>query len=831
MNRKSKLFRLFCQRGQIARARSRSRGVRSEQLEHRVVLSSISVSGSTLVYSAQPGEANNITISESAGVITVIDTGATISTGAGSFTIVSPNEVTIPVAGLNNLAVAVGDMNDSVDASGVGPASGLTNASFGNGAGNDTFVGTQLNDLFNVVNSVTPGVNSIDGQGGSDAIGIAADTDITLTNSTFTVGSDTSTVMNVERPVLAGGIGDNVLDASAVTAASDFIQVSFNNTAGNDTMIGSQLNDSFNIVNSTTPGTNIIDGQGGSDSIGIAADTDITLTNSTFTVGSDTSTVMNVERPVLAGGAGDNVLNASAVTSASDYVQVTFNNTPGNDTMIGSQINDGFNIVNSTTPGTNIIDGQGGTDIVGITADTNITLTDSSFTVGADTSSIVGLERINAAAGAGNNVLDASAVTGAGDLEWVRIDGRDGDDTLVASTGVQTTAVGGSGFDTLDLTSATVDPNVVVTGPGTIDGDKGTFAATSVFDDINDILLPDLNDAPELTSVATDATFADKARPGDLVSLTATFVDPDGADTHTAVIDWGDGTTSAGVVDSLAGTITATHVYATGGLFEVSVTVTDAAGETDDLGTTSVVRGVRLADTGELQIIGSDFRDHIYVWTHGTQIKTHVHHHHGYHQHGHINSSFNASSVQAILVHACGHNDRVLISHGVQADATVHAGAGRDWIEGGSGNDIILGGTGGDSLDGNHGNDVIVGGGGWDIVEGDSGDDILIGGTGADLIKGGSGEDLLIGGTTDHDDDIGALQSVFSEWTSPNTFADRVNDLSTGLLSPGSVHDDNVRDWMKGGSSSDWYFADVSGWDRDRLFGFSSLDDELTVIV
>ena len=68
---------------------------------------------------------------------------------------------------------------------------------------------------------------------------------------------------------------------------------------------------------------------------------------------------------------------------------------------------------------------------------------------------------------------------------------------------------------------------------------------------------------------------------GDTVNLDpATFTDPGTADTHTAEIDWGDGTVEAGTVDQTAGTVSGSHSYTTDGVFTVTVTVTD-----DDTGT------------------------------------------------------------------------------------------------------------------------------------------------------------------------------------------------------------------------------------------------------
>ncbi|MFC1818970.1 FG-GAP-like repeat-containing protein [Thermodesulfobacteriota bacterium] len=67
------------------------------------------------------------------------------------------------------------------------------------------------------------------------------------------------------------------------------------------------------------------------------------------------------------------------------------------------------------------------------------------------------------------------------------------------------------------------------------------------------------------------------------VSFHAQFVDPDELDTHFAVWDWGDGTSSYGVVDYSGSTltVTGTHVYASAGVYSVTLSVTDAFGESD----------------------------------------------------------------------------------------------------------------------------------------------------------------------------------------------------------------------------------------------------------
>ncbi|MCP4356795.1 MAG: hypothetical protein GY796_02100, partial [Chloroflexi bacterium] len=64
---------------------------------------------------------------------------------------------------------------------------------------------------------------------------------------------------------------------------------------------------------------------------------------------------------------------------------------------------------------------------------------------------------------------------------------------------------------------------------------------------------------------------------GDSVTLAGSFTDPDVLDTHTAVVDWGDGTASQNV--TLTGnTFTTSHTYAAANVYTATVTVSDDAG-------------------------------------------------------------------------------------------------------------------------------------------------------------------------------------------------------------------------------------------------------------
>lgn len=101
-------------------------------------------------------------------------------------------------------------------------------------------------------------------------------------------------------------------------------------------------------------------------------------------------------------------------------------------------------------------------------------------------------------------------------------------------------------------------------------------------------------------------------------------------------------------------------------------------------------------------------------------------------------------------------NDSVLGSASVDViiggdgDDTLIGNAGNDTIMAGTGNDSVDGGAGNDGLSGFSGNDQIIGGADNDTIYGGSGNDTLTGGDGADTIVGGAGGDSVNGeGGTD----------------------------------------------------------------------------------
>jgi large repetitive protein len=316
---------------------------------------------------------------------------------------------------------------------------------------------------------------------------------------------------------------------------------------------------------------------------------------------------------------------------------------------------------------------------------------------------------------------------------------------------------------------------------------------------------------PSVTGVQSDASFENKAMPGQIVTVTATFSDPNAGDSHTSLIDWGDGVITDGAVNDATGAVIGTHAYSTGGVFLVKVTVIDGAGQFDSETAVSVVTGVRLTPSGQLQIVGTNERDHVKV--HGRRRRIKVSLKSAYAKWERF--SFDRRDVKSILIHTCDGNDQIHISQNIHVPATIHAGDGDDLIVSGGGDDLIRGGNGDDHILGRRGNDIILGGDGQDKINGGRGRDILIGGRGKDRLIGGPGDDILIGGSTDHDRNNQALSAIRAEWTALRSFNSRVQHIRNGggrngsyVLNASTVHADGDVDRMVGGAGRDWLWAE-----------------------
>jgi PKD repeat protein len=67
---------------------------------------------------------------------------------------------------------------------------------------------------------------------------------------------------------------------------------------------------------------------------------------------------------------------------------------------------------------------------------------------------------------------------------------------------------------------------------------------------------------------------------GTAITNSAAFIDPNITDTHSAIWNWNDGTTSEGVIneENGNGTVIGTHVYTSAGVYKITLTLTDSNG-------------------------------------------------------------------------------------------------------------------------------------------------------------------------------------------------------------------------------------------------------------
>ncbi len=165
-----------------------------------------------------------------------------------------------------------------------------------------------------------------------------------------------------------------------------------------------------------------------------------------------------------------------------------------------------------------------------------------------------------------------------------------------------------------------------------------------------------------------------------------------------------------------------------------------------------------------------------------------------------------------ISVFALGGDDRVTINNNLSNDV---------FISGGDGNDSILTSTG---------NDFVVGNGGADTIVTGEGRDIVFGSGGIDRIDAGAGEDLVVGSEVISSQNYTTIRN---EWTSGNTFANRVARLrQVGLFSNAVINDttvsvDGARDIITSGTDADWIVS--RGSPTDSIIGSTSADNVLAL--
>ena len=185
-----------------------------------------------------------------------------------------------------------------------------------------------------------------------------------------------------------------------------------------------------------------------------------------------------------------------------------------------------------------------------------------------------------------------------------------------------------------------------------------------------------------------------------------------------------------------------------------------------------------------------------------------------------VAADFTLPGAQIATVHV----NTVATKTGTGRSEFLKGGKSDDFIDAGSGNDLIVSFGGWDVLNGEAGRDRIYAGSGDDVVDGGSGNDLLYGGSGFDDIVGGTGNDKIFGGSGNDNVQGGAN----NDWISGGSG----NDVIAGDAGSDIIYGGSGDDIFVFGEGSDWDAVkdfDKRGDDRVMLSidGVSSFDDVL----
>jgi uncharacterized delta-60 repeat protein len=614
---------------------------------------------------------------------------------------------------------------------------------------NFTFTTPNSDDVL-TIDSPATGWNRISGTSGG--VGLESMTFYDITNLTIDAAANDGASPNDSISIVAPGI-----------VASGLQNLTIRTGSGDDTLMIASDQLSLPLGNVKM----LFDAGVGTDSINVVGDADYLLTDVSLTNSRGGAIRLSgVDRATLSGGPSDNRLDASGFTAG----PVTLIGGAGDDLLIGSPNGDDMR----GSDGDDVFVGNGGIDTVTGGAGTDTVLVPG--TVGADTLAVA------EAAGTHTVTINAQVTTYAATSTFERIlveAGERNDSVTLSGALVATTVDAGAGNDTVDASAATTA--VILLGGA---GDDSLTGGAG------DDRLEGGDGMDNLVGNAGNDTILGGSSP-DTINGGAGSDRIDGGDDPDVYVFAGEGAADDdGITVSAVGASVTVANASTAGVFQwdtlsdieqLDINTGDSLGTNpiSDQVTVNPLQGTEIevlnVDGGSdgnnrLVLIGSEAADTITV--------------------GRLDSNSNIEQITGLgpvitTPNFLGSSGDTLEVHGrggddvIKADDTALTGEPNLIFDGDEGNDFLSADA---TLNGGAGDDTLVGGAGADTLNGGAGEDTMIGLGGNDTFDGGEGFDTILIPGTSGADAIDVFQS------SATSLVHTVNgDTQTDTLVSGTV--------------------------------------------